>query len=266
MRRAARRRSGLFAAFGRWASLLLLLVIVCGAWFTNYASQAYPAPPDFEVVTAPRNRPLEVVYGPSRLVIDSGSQVVLPRTGRDADREVTLQRGRVTARVQPLAQGRSFAVRTPQAVAGVRGTVFHVALDQRYRTTVSVDEGKVEVAGLVGDPILLLPGQAVRVSSAEPAMLVGGVEFAPVPTALDLPMPAAYRTPREEPAAPDHTSRASTSVSERDAARADARDFARGGESAAERARRELMMRNAASNNPNPQNPEPRPQEPRSLR
>ncbi len=248
----------------RWSALVLLLGLIGIVWFTRYSRVAEPQPPDFEVVSAPADRPLEITYGPSRLTVDAGGQVVLPRTGRLADREVTLQRGRVTARVRALSHSEAFAVRTAQAVAGVRGTQFSVALDERQRTTVTVEEGSVEVTGLVGNPVILMPGQTAIVDEAQPPVMTG---LSSVPsTPWDLPPTPAYQPPPREPGLPDHTTQAGTSEPELENAARPAQDFARPERELDEKTRRELMLQNAQSNNPAPSNPAPQSPQPRSLR
>lgn len=249
----------------RSGGLLLFAILVGSIWFRNFASwrTGDAAEPIFEIVTAPADQPLEIAYGPSTLVIDSGTQVVLPRVGRLVDREITLQRGRVSVRVRRLQAGEAFAVRTAQAVAGVRGTAFTVAIQDLSRTIVSVDEGSVEVEGLVGAPVIIGPGQTVVVEPAKPPVVEGQAISATV-SSLELP-PVQAPVPVQEPRLPDHTTRAGTSDPTRD-------EMIRTGSIAAgqsemdEKTRIELLRQNATTNNPAPQNPAPQSPQPRSLR
>jgi hypothetical protein len=83
-----------------------------------------------------------------------------------------LERGRVDSRVRPQPEGSRFDVRTPLAVAGVRGTQFGVALSENgARAFSDVIEGRVAVAssGLPQAPVALGAGQgAVVASPAQP--------------------------------------------------------------------------------------------------
>lgn len=61
--------------------------------------------------------------------------------------EILLMRGRVESRVSPLELNKGqFDIRTPQAVAGVRGTNFRVGIDESGATVTEVLSGRVEVA------------------------------------------------------------------------------------------------------------------------
>ncbi|MCB8837536.1 FecR family protein [Aurantimonas sp. VKM B-3413] len=65
-------------------------------------------------------------------------------------------------------QSEGFQVRTPQAIATVRGTVFVVAVADQT-TSVFVVEGEVAVSRLGGaDTVLLNPGEGVDVVAGEP--------------------------------------------------------------------------------------------------
>jgi hypothetical protein len=60
---------------------------------------------------------------------------------------VDLDRGRVITDVQRKSDKQSFSVRTPAAVAGVRGTMFIVETDAENATSVTVGDGIVAVSG-----------------------------------------------------------------------------------------------------------------------
>ncbi|MBI5498279.1 MAG: FecR domain-containing protein [Deltaproteobacteria bacterium] len=64
--------------------------------------------------------------------------------------EVTLSSGLVWARISKLAGGEKFAVRTHNAVAGVRGTVFQLFFARDGSTTLVVFEGEVAMANALG--------------------------------------------------------------------------------------------------------------------
>lgn len=259
-------RVGSSGLFMRWFGLLLFAILVAGVWFRGFASwrTGETIASSFEIVTAPANQSREIAYGPSTLVIDSGTQVVLPRAGRMVDREITLQRGRVSVRVRRLQAGEAFAVRTAQAVAGVRGTAFTVAIQDRSRTVVSVDEGSVEVEGLVGAPVIIVPGQTVVVEPAKPPV-VEGYAISQGAATLELP-PVQAPVPVSEPRLPDHTTRAGARDPEREEVRRAAGSPDASGAGMDEKTRMELLRQNATMNNPAPQNPAPQTPQPRSLR
>ncbi|MGD9498381.1 MAG: FecR domain-containing protein [Armatimonadota bacterium] len=72
-----------------------------------------------------------------------------------------LDAGRIWVRVLSLVGGTGkFEVRTPTATAGVRGTVFSIAVDESRRTEVAVYEGAVAVASRAGRTIVR-PGEAL---------------------------------------------------------------------------------------------------------
>lgn len=87
------------------------------------------------------------VYELSRIKIES----LMADSDGTTESEVALEQGRLMAKVGKLkTKDSSFAVRTPVALAGVRGTTFDCALDTTgSQMTVSVLEGDVFVA--VGD-------------------------------------------------------------------------------------------------------------------
>ena len=64
-----------------------------------------------------------------------------------ADRSFKLFIGKLWAKVAKLSLKSQFTVETPTAVAGVRGTVFKVEVEQDSSTRVAVEEGLVEVSG-----------------------------------------------------------------------------------------------------------------------
>lgn len=87
---------------------------------------------------------------------------------KKAKTQFALALGSLLAKVQKLAEGSHFSVRTPTAVCAVRGTEFGVefAKDEAEDTHVGVfDEGKVDVTGAEGTPPeRLILGQETRVS------------------------------------------------------------------------------------------------------
>ncbi|MFA6003136.1 MAG: FecR family protein [Elusimicrobiota bacterium] len=88
------------------------------------------------------------------------------------DSELKLSGGGLLASIQALAGG-SFRVRTPAAVAAVRGTQFavEIAAENPDETHVGVfDEGKVEVQGQSGAPELLITNQETHVLKGSPPL------------------------------------------------------------------------------------------------
>lgn len=87
----------------------------------------------------------------SLLHLDAGTRLHIDelREPRAADRlraRFALQRGRVESVVRPQPAGSRFDVRTPLAVAGVRGTRFGVSIDEAGTAMLSdVLEGRVEI-------------------------------------------------------------------------------------------------------------------------
>jgi len=81
--------------------------------------------------------------------------------------------GRIWVRVLSALEGRTkFEVHTPTATAGVRGTVFSVAVDSSGATEVSVYEGAVQLSGDAGEDSVE-PGQQARAEAG------GAVSVAP---------------------------------------------------------------------------------------
>jgi len=131
-----------------------------------------------------------------------------------------LERGRVDSRVRPQPEGSRFDVRTPLAVAGVRGTQFGVALSgDGARAFSDVIEGRVAVAsrdlpqasvalGAGQGAVVASPAQPPRVLPLLPAPDLGAAErrVERMPYALNLPpLPGAvaYRVQVEEGAQDD---------------------------------------------------------------
>ncbi|MFW5867142.1 MAG: FecR family protein [Armatimonadota bacterium] len=79
-----------------------------------------------------------------------------------------LDAGRIWVRVLSALGGKTkFEVRTPTATAGVRGTVFSVAVDENGETSVAVYEGEVRVDAEAGSESVA-PGQQASVEGSTP--------------------------------------------------------------------------------------------------
>jgi hypothetical protein len=105
------------------------------------------------------------------VAFDDGSRVDLAENttftlDRDSDkgRAVGLAAGLLRALIRKPSPG--FAVRTPTAVAAVRGTEFTVGVDRAGRTKVRVYSGAVSVRDKKGRETLLQPDQSLEASAA----------------------------------------------------------------------------------------------------
>lgn len=99
----------------------------------------------------------------SQVLVKANSHVVLKTPTQDKGYWLELLLGRINAKIQKrLGNAPSFRMGTPTAVITVRGTQFSVDVSKKQKTSVSVYEGLVEVAGIrmgvMGAPILLKPG------------------------------------------------------------------------------------------------------------
>lgn len=107
--------------------------------------------------------------GKATISLKDGSQIVLGpysifRIEEQSARNVALEltAGKLWAIVSKLRQ-RQFSVRTPVAVASVRGTEFSVEAAGDRQTAIEVFGGMVAVRGLLGDEALLTANQRVDV-------------------------------------------------------------------------------------------------------
>jgi len=103
--------------------------------------------------------------GADLLILDPGSEIVLPESSRYSTVEQTsgTVMYEVDGRVNP-----DFKVVTPYLVAGVKGTLFVVTVDDRG-ASVSVRRGVVEVTDpMSGDRLAVRAGEAVLRESGEP--------------------------------------------------------------------------------------------------
>lgn len=79
---------------------------------------------------------------------------------------LSLKRGIILAKVPKATQSESFEIKTPTAVAGVRGTTFSVAIDENARSQVRVIEGQVSMA----PRIVVLEGKTPEQIQADPLL------------------------------------------------------------------------------------------------
>lgn len=128
----------------------------------------------------------------SLLHLDAGTRLRIaelrdPRRAGELRARFDLQRGRVESVVKPQQPGSRHDVRTPLAVAGVRGTRFGVALDEQGTAMLSdVTQGRIEItplpqAGVRPPPTTVAAGQGGVLRAGSPA-----VEVRPLLPAPDL--------------------------------------------------------------------------------
>jgi hypothetical protein len=99
--------------------------------------------------------------GGSLITVRENSEFVVEKTAR-GESSFFLKAGSLLAKIQKLASSR-FSVRTPTAVAAVRGTEFGVETDGEETHIGVFDEGKVEVTGQDGGSELLISNQETAV-------------------------------------------------------------------------------------------------------
>lgn len=91
----------------------------------------------------------DLKIGASVVRIKQKTKLVISQLVRSADTESTilgLDKGKMLCKPKRLLKSESFLVKTPTAVAGVRGTQFSVETDMLNTTRIRVLEGKVKVA------------------------------------------------------------------------------------------------------------------------
>ncbi len=91
----------------------------------------------------------DISIGESIIRIQQNSDTVLESIFKDSMREDTIlsvTTGKVLCRPKKLLKADRFVVKTPTAIAGVRGTDFSVELDKKMTTRVTVYSGEVKLA------------------------------------------------------------------------------------------------------------------------
>lgn len=147
--------------------------------YTAEFPEGLPAEPDMPLEAGDRISTGE--DGSVELALDKGAHLISLRPNSDftlvssqrAAAEFKLALGSLLAKIQKLAAGHSLKVRTPAAVAAVRGTEFgvEVAAENPDETHVAVfDEGQVEVAGEAGAAENLISNQETSVLRGRPPL------------------------------------------------------------------------------------------------
>jgi ferric-dicitrate binding protein FerR (iron transport regulator) len=114
------------------------------------------------------SRGRHVLAAPGREIEAEGSAVLTVALGSAGER-VRLESGTAFFRVEP---GRAFAVETPQGVASVLGTSFHVAVARGGDVSVTVHSGRVKFAG-ARESVTLAAGDRLEVDPRGAQRLVG---------------------------------------------------------------------------------------------
>ncbi|MDD5657320.1 MAG: FecR family protein [Elusimicrobia bacterium] len=137
--------------------------------FTAEEPQGGPGEADMPLQKGDRvktgaNSSAEVAFsGEHGVIVRPNSEFAIASAGR-GDAELDLRLGCLLAKIGDLAGG-AFRVRTPAAVAAVRGTEFAVEVSPEAQTRVGVfDEGTVEVDASSGEKELLKANQETMVA------------------------------------------------------------------------------------------------------
>jgi hypothetical protein len=147
--------------------------------YTSESPEGLPAEPDMPLEAGDRISTGE--DGSAEVALDEGAHLISLRPNSDltlaasqrSATEFNLTLGALLAKIQKLAVGYSMTVRTPAAVAAVRGTEFgvEVSAENPDETHVAVfDEGQVEVAGEAGGMENLISNQETSVLRGRPPM------------------------------------------------------------------------------------------------
>jgi hypothetical protein len=114
--------------------------------------------------------------GGNEIVLGSGTSLVIERAGaKQPGTELNLKQGTVRSSVNKKYSGEGgdiFEVKTPNSVAGVRGTIFNVAYDNKKNMTqVLTERGSVAVSSLTSGanakPIMVNAGMFSEVKKGE---------------------------------------------------------------------------------------------------
>jgi hypothetical protein len=114
--------------------------------------------------------------GDALIRFESDSRVVLTSIMDITKRQMELQKGKILSRVSRLKKGNEYIVKTPTAVASVRGTEFLTQYSEG-KTSVAVGKGKVSVTSVAtGEEKPVETGNAAVVSEAMELRTVNRVE------------------------------------------------------------------------------------------
>jgi hypothetical protein len=112
----------------------------------------------------------------ARVLIKGNSKLKVVKNKQNLElTKVKLSLGEVLVKfINNVNSKQQFEVETPSAVAGVRGTLFKVAVNENQETTVAVDEGEVAVSS-GGEEVLINKGQGaiVKDKNQKPEVVPG---------------------------------------------------------------------------------------------
>lgn len=108
--------------------------------------------------------------GPAQVTVHPGTEFLVEDVDTPGRYRIFLKKGAISSKVRKLADGEAYELRTPNSVAGVRGTEFTVRYGDRYyrKTDVYVVEGMVVLVNEMGDSITIGPLQHARIIETHP--------------------------------------------------------------------------------------------------
>ncbi len=119
-----------------------------------------------DLIVVPADASAEVALdGGSLITVRENSEFKIEKTAK-GDATFFLQVGSLLAKIQKLGENR-LRVRTPTAVAAVRGTEFGVEVEGESSHVGVFDEGKVVVSGDSGEPMTLISNQETSVAKGK---------------------------------------------------------------------------------------------------
>lgn len=126
-----------------------------------------PVPNGSEVKTA-ADSSIEIMAGRHRITIREKSQATV--NDEEGSTFIKILFGRLRAKVAKLGRRQTFSVRTPAAVASVRGTEFECHVGKDGETKVDCFEGAVSVGDVagIGQEVMVHQGQTCEVISGQP--------------------------------------------------------------------------------------------------
>jgi hypothetical protein len=171
---------------GRIASAVGSVEVVRADGSAFAATQGVPVLPGQSIRTGPGASCVVALSRANMVRIGEGATVRMDELARRSPEgggfgrsrlayDLNLERGRVLASMRGLPGGSVTTVRTPIATAGVRGTVFLVAVEDRpgdeagVEVTFAATEGAIEITGLSDEPIELEAGEAMTIEGVEDA-------------------------------------------------------------------------------------------------
>lgn len=121
-------------------------------------------------ITTGDNSSAEIALEGSHIIFLRSNSDFTVESSRQSESIFNLNLGSLLARLQKLGEGRVLKVRTPAAVAAVRGTEFGVEVDPENsaQTHIGVfDEGKVEIQGGKGPSETLTANQETKIAAGQ---------------------------------------------------------------------------------------------------